>query len=113
VTVFELVELVEAGLSLASCASSESVFPSRVADSRDQLVEINNRIFMAQAKIDRLRSASSKAARVFSSPKYPAPNKLASYNTIYRDVHPRLQKVREEEVVVLPKHVTLRPGRVG
>lgn len=65
----------------------------RVAESRDQLVQINNRIFTAQAKIDKLRSASSKAARVFSSPKYPAPTKLTDYCSIYQDVHPRLQKV--------------------
>jgi len=45
----------------------------RVADSRDQLTTINNRINVAQAKIDKLRSSSSRATRVFSSPKYPAP----------------------------------------
>lgn len=70
-------------------------FLYRVADNRDQLTEINNRIFTAQAKIDRLRSASSKAARVFSSPKYPAPDKVTDYSTIYKDVHPRLQKVSD------------------
>ena len=65
----------------------------RVAESRDKLVQINNRIFTAQAKIDKLRSASSKAARVFSSPKYPAPATISDYCSIYKDVHPRLQKV--------------------
>lgn len=69
----------------------------RVADSRDQLVSINNRINVAQAKIDKLRSSSSKATRVFSSPKYPAPERIQEYQTIYQEVNPALQKVRKNK----------------
>lgn len=64
-----------------------------MADNRDQLTLINNRILTAQAKIDKLRSASTKAARVFSSPKYPAPDSVTDYHTIYQNVNPMLQKV--------------------
>lgn len=72
----------------------ELEFLFRVAENRDELVQINNRILTAQAKIDKLRSASTKAARVFSSPKYPAPPTITDYHTIYHEVDTRLQKVR-------------------
>lgn len=67
----------------------------RVADNCDQLTQINNRILTSQAKIDKLRSASTKAARVFSSPKYPAPEAVTDYHTIYQNVNPLLHRVRE------------------
>ena len=66
----------------------------RVGENRDQLTQINNRILTSQAKIEKLRSASTKAARVFSSPKYPAPKAVTDYHTIYEDINPMLQKVR-------------------
>ncbi len=69
----------------------------RVADNRDQLSALNNRINVAQAKIDRLRSSSSKATKVFSSPKYPAPEKVSEYHTLYQEVAPQLQKVRKNK----------------
>ena len=65
----------------------------RVADCRDELTGINNRILTAQAKIDKLRSSSTKATQVFSSPKYPAPDKIRDYRTIYEDFNPALHKV--------------------
>ena len=70
----------------------------RVADNCDQLTQINNRILTSQAKIDKLRSASTKAARVFSSPKYPAPESITDYHTIYQDVNPLLHRVRVQGV---------------
>lgn len=72
----------------------------RVAENRDQLVQINNRILTSQAKIDKLRSASTKAARVFSSPKYPAPAATTDYRTIYQDVNPMLHKVRKNRIQI-------------
>lgn len=68
----------------------------RVGENRDQLTQINNRILTSQAKIEKLRSASTKAARVFSSPKYPAPESITDYHTIYQDINPMLQKVRHQ-----------------
>lgn len=67
----------------------------RVADNRDHLTALNQRINVARAKIDHLRGSSSKATKVFSSPKYPAPEKVSEYQTIYLDVAPQLQKVRK------------------
>ena len=67
----------------------------RVAENRDQLTSINNRINVAQAKIDKIRNSSSKATRVFSPPKYPAPDKFQDYETVFKEVDARLQKVRK------------------
>ena len=72
----------------------------RVAESRDQLTAINNRVYVAQAKIDKLRNSSSKATRVFSAPKYPAPELLAETTTVYQEVNPLLQRVRKTRVEI-------------
>jgi WAS family protein 1 len=64
-----------------------------VADCRDELAGINNRILTAQAKIEKLRSSSTKATKVFSSPKYPAPDKITDYQSIYQNFNPALHKV--------------------
>ncbi len=69
----------------------------RVADNRDQLTALNNRINVARAKIELLRSSSSKATKVFSSPKYPAPERMTEYHTLYQGVAPQLQKVRKNK----------------
>ncbi len=65
----------------------------RIVENREQLVTLNGRIFTAQAKIDKLRSTSTKATQVFSSPKYPAPKHVADYQTIFHEVDPALLKV--------------------
>ena len=72
----------------------------RVAESRDQLTTINNRVNVAQAKIDKLRNSSSKATRVFSPPKYPAPDLLGDTTTVYQEVNPLLQRVRKTRVEI-------------
>ena len=72
----------------------------RVAESRDQLTTINNRVNVAQAKIDKLRNSSSKATRVFSAPKYPAPTLLSDTTTVYQEVNPLLQRIRKTRVEV-------------
>ena len=70
----------------------------RVVENRDQLAAINQRVNVAQAKIDKLRNSSSKATRVFSPPKYPAPERLAGSSTVYQQVNPLLQGVRKTRV---------------
>ena len=72
----------------------------RVADCRDELTGINNRILTAQAKIDKLRSSSTKATRVFSSPKYPAPERIRDYHTIYEGFNPALHKVDDVNLTI-------------
>ena len=73
---------------------------ARVADHRDDLVAINNRINVAQAKIDKIRNTTSKATRVFSPPKYPPPDKLDEYQSVFRDVNVKLQGVRQNKSMV-------------
>ena len=72
----------------------------RVAENRDELIAINNRINVAQAKIDKIRNSTSKATRVFSPSKYPAPEKLQDYVSIYHDVNVGLQRVRKNKTMV-------------
>lgn len=84
-----------AASQLAVWGMITSFLPCRVGENRDQLTQINNRILTTQAKISKLRSASTKAARVFSSPKYPAPESVTDYRTIYEDINPMLHKVRQ------------------
>lgn len=72
----------------------------RVAENRDQISSINNRINVAQAKIDKLRSNSSKATSVYAPPKYPAPQSLLQYQSMFGDVDPRLQKVRKNRATI-------------
>ena len=67
----------------------------RIGENKDHLVQLNNRINVAQAKIDKLRSSSTKATRVFAPPKYPAPADIGEYRTVFQDVNPLLQRVRK------------------
>lgn len=76
----------------------------RVGENRDQLIAINNRINVAQAKIDKIRSSSSKATKVFSSPKYPGGGSVTSdYRTVFQDVDPRLQRVRKNRAPIISR----------
>ena len=70
---------------------------NRVAENRDQLTAINNRINTCQAKVDKLRHRS-KATRVYATPKYPAPQNLNEYTTLFSNVNPQLQKIKRSKV---------------
>lgn len=67
---------------------------NRVGVERDKLAAINTRICVAQAKVDKLRSATSKATTVFSPPKYPAPKQLEPYRSMFAEVDRRMKNVR-------------------
>ncbi|KAG8431940.1 hypothetical protein GDO86_019172 [Hymenochirus boettgeri] len=54
----------------------------RVETNKSQLQRINNRLSLAQAKIQRIKG-SKKAIKVFSSAKYPAPERLQEYTSIF------------------------------
>ena len=71
----------------------------RIGENKDHLVQLNTRINVAQAKIDKLRSSSTKATRVFAPPKYPAPAAMGEYRTVFQDVNPLLQRVRKTKAV--------------
>ena len=71
----------------------------RIGENKEHLVQLNTRINVAQAKIDKLRSSSTKATRVFAPPKYPAPAAMGEYRTVFQDVNPLLQRVRKTKAV--------------
>uniref|UniRef100_A0A452GHM1 WH2 domain-containing protein n=1 Tax=Gopherus agassizii TaxID=38772 RepID=A0A452GHM1_9SAUR len=54
----------------------------RVEASRMQLQAIGERVSLAQAKIEKIKG-SKKAIKVFSSAKYPAPERLQEYSSIF------------------------------
>lgn len=54
----------------------------QVAENRKKIAAIDRRANVAMAKIDKIRG-SRKAIRVFSSAKYPAPDKLQEYNLLH------------------------------
>ncbi|XP_019509662.1 PREDICTED: WAS protein family homolog 1 [Hipposideros armiger] len=54
----------------------------RVELSRSQLQAIGERVSLAQAKIEKIKG-SKKAIKVFSSAKYPAPERLQEYSSIF------------------------------
>lgn len=57
---------------------------NRVAENKERLAAINHRADLAQARIDKIKGIK-KATRVFSSAKYPAPDKLQPYETLYSE----------------------------
>ncbi|XP_007526325.2 WASH complex subunit 1 [Erinaceus europaeus] len=66
----------------------------RVELSRRQLQAIGERVSLAQAKIEKIKG-SKKAIKVFSSAKYPAPERLREYGSIFTGAQdPGLQRPR-------------------
>ncbi|XP_006141643.1 WASH complex subunit 1 [Tupaia chinensis] len=64
----------------------------RVELSRCQLQAIGERVSLAQAKIEKIKG-SKKAIKVFSSAKYPAPERLQEYGSIFTGAQdPGLQR---------------------
>uniref|UniRef100_A0A8C0TR35 WH2 domain-containing protein n=1 Tax=Canis lupus familiaris TaxID=9615 RepID=A0A8C0TR35_CANLF len=64
----------------------------RVELSRKQLQAIGERVSLAQAKIEKIKG-SKKAIKVFSSAKYPAPERLQEYDSIFTGAQdPGLQR---------------------
>lgn len=57
---------------------------TRVANNASQLQKINDRVNLAQARIDKIKG-SNKATTVLASPKYPAQDHTDFYETMYKD----------------------------
>uniref|UniRef100_H2LYG3 WAS protein family homolog 1 n=1 Tax=Oryzias latipes TaxID=8090 RepID=H2LYG3_ORYLA len=53
-----------------------------VEKNRHQLQSVSDRIRLAQARVDKIKG-SKKATKVFSSAKYPAPEQLQEYTSIF------------------------------
>lgn len=56
-----------------------------MATNRDKLIDVNNRINVAKAKVDSI-VGSTKATQVFSSAKYPGPEALQPFAPVYQGV---------------------------
>ncbi|XP_054519892.2 WAS protein family homolog 2 isoform X4 [Pan troglodytes] len=64
----------------------------RVEQSRSQVQAIGEKVSLAQAKIEKIKG-SKKAIKVFSSAKYPAPERLQEYGSIFMGAQdPGLQR---------------------
>jgi WAS family protein 1 len=55
---------------------------NRVSENRTRLQKVNDRVALAQARVDKLKG-SNKATKVFASSKYPAENDAENYNTLF------------------------------
>ncbi|KAK2842214.1 hypothetical protein Q5P01_012414 [Channa striata] len=55
-----------------------------VEKNRHQLQSVTDRIRLAQARVDKIKG-SKKATKVFSSAKYPAPDRLQDYTSIFTE----------------------------
>ncbi|XP_035111335.1 WAS protein family homolog 2 isoform X2 [Callithrix jacchus] len=77
----------------------------RVEQSRSQVQAIGEKVSLAQAKIEKIKG-SKKAIKVFSSAKYPAPERLQEYGSIFTGAQdPGLQ--RRPRHRIQSKHRTL------
>ncbi|XP_062502341.1 WASH complex subunit 1-like [Corticium candelabrum] len=78
----------------------------RVAENRDRLSAVNNRVNLALAKIEKVKG-STKATRVFSSSKYPAPDQLEASKSLYTDVEEDVENVRHSRAKFESRLVTV------
>lgn len=72
----------------------------RVAQNRDELIQINNRLCVAQAKVDRIRNSSTKATQVYAPPKYPGPDSRTNYHSVFQEVDPKMQNVMKRRTTI-------------
>ena len=54
----------------------------RVADNRARLQKVNDRVSLAQARVDKIKG-SNKATKVFASAKYPAQDAMEEYQMLF------------------------------
>eukprot|EP00118_Oscarella_pearsei_P025374 m.308082 g.308082 ORF g.308082 m.308082 type:complete len:499 (+) comp43352_c0_seq1:665-2161(+) len=66
---------------------------ARVAEHRDRLASVNNRVNVAQARIQKVKG-STKATQVFSCAKYPAPDRMEPPKAIYSHKDVELADIR-------------------
>lgn len=56
----------------------------RVKEEQAKLTDVNKRLEIAQAKVNKIKN-SKKAIKVFSSSKYPAPEEKGSYVSVFEE----------------------------
>ena len=74
----------------------------RVVDNRTKLQQVNDRVALAQARVDKLKG-SNKATKVFASSKYPTEADAKNYNTLFTTVSNGVQP-RKRKYKVQSKH---------
>uniref|UniRef100_A0A6I8P4Y7 WASH complex subunit 1 n=1 Tax=Ornithorhynchus anatinus TaxID=9258 RepID=A0A6I8P4Y7_ORNAN len=77
-----------------------------VETTRTQLQAIGERVSLAQAKIEKIKG-SKKAIKVFSSAKYPAPEHLQDYRSIFAGARDPGAQRRPPRHRILSKHPAL------
>ena len=56
---------------------------TRVAENRTRIQKINDRVNLAQAKVEKIKGGSNKATKVFALSKYPANEKFEEYKILF------------------------------
>ncbi|KAI6652289.1 WAS protein family-like protein 1-like [Oopsacas minuta] len=74
-----------------------------VSEQKDKLIDINNRINTAEAKVEKLKTSSSRGTVVYSVPKYPAPPVLEDQRPIFSKVEDGICKVRRSKGEIVSK----------
>ena len=75
---------------------------NRVEDNHSRLRAVNDRVNLAQAKIDTLKG-SHKATKVFSSAKYPAAEQIDEYGSVFSH-QDKLNEVKRTSYKLQSKH---------
>lgn len=74
----------------------------RVVENKARLQKVNDRVSLAQARVDKLKG-SNKATKVFASAKYPAEEEQANYETLFSQTD-GLRCVKRKHHKVQSKH---------
>ena len=74
----------------------------RVAENHSHLRAINDRVNLAQAKIDRIKG-TNKATKVFSSAKYPSVEEEEMYQSVFKDTNGR-HEIKHSNYKLQSKH---------
>ena len=75
---------------------------NKVSENQGRLQKINERVNLTQAKVDAIKGRN-KATKVFASAKYPAPDSIEVYPTVFKhesDIH----NVKRPNYRVATKH---------
>ena len=77
---------------------------NKLSENRTRLQKVNDRITLAQAKVDKIKG-SNKATKVFASAKYPAGDNLEEYELIFpRQGSNGLTEIKRPHYRVASKH---------
>ncbi|XP_076102834.1 WASH complex subunit 1-like [Mytilus galloprovincialis] len=80
---------------------------SRVTENRTRLQKINDRVNLAQARVDKIRGGSNKATKVFALSKYPGKENFEEYKILFPSHNTNgLTEVQRSHYKVQSKHKT-------